>query len=901
MEPKSRNPKPPTKPEAKPLVKAVEKPTTNPKPKLTATAATAASAPNRLPRDSTAGRADADARPIERPPPNILELRELEGVPKPDFSAFQQLLTSIRQHDRAHPLGTVISQSMNQFLTLCDKNTLMCILSGMMGRPIQEGVQFDSLSREEQKPVYGLLCASINRLTLPDLISLMHSLIMTNHFNDSYLRVCAALLEKGVQGAFAWQSGLSQLVTLTADIAALAVNGIMAVVSQVPRSDVLITQITAALQAVDRLSPDVLQNITTALTELERYGNEMLTIGILYIIQRLFTVINGSPEAQAILTHAPLPQQSSDQVVNLVKDGGVRVYNSLIDLINVLLSKPSSAAGPRTPPSPNTQAGQFCLSLVTTVLTFTGNNQAYAEEDVRQKALQKLNNTRHLLGVLFPEWASDLQQGNIATAIKNAADLVTLLRGQILVYVEDAQTPPGRVDVTASLEFFPILTVDLTRELIRGQEADDIGGSLFDLGNYSDGGSMAATRASSENSVIRRGEDYLPFIQRALLENPTMFLTPEEHAGLKHRRETDNMAGRMGTAVNDLFEGLFTGVRRGATILCYPLQLVRDPVVPMLEPSRENDDVSVPTLDHPFIPASMIFISRFRAEHRAFIEKYHEETAKHGNDVSDAKIFELLNDVFRNDKKKIHAYIASLKLSIVWGPTHNTVRYVLLPTIGGTTKPFIALEGAIVGDVARIPLQHEMFGDLIPVESGHMIRSTIDHIHETLSSSVGSGIGAVATLFSSGFSKIRTWIMGQPVLGDSSMSDDEQQQQQQQNNVVGAVILGMNPTVQNAFVKADSAAIAEIVHISETQENFNLDEKDEQYNPDDPAALDTAAPAPGTVDAGMVSHGGSRRRRRPATAKRTHRKAYNKKSNKRKSRKQSSRKKISRRRQSRRK
>jgi len=832
------------------------------------------------------------ACPVESLPPDIIGLSVDQA---PDFSAFQKLLTSIRS-SRNSPLGTVISQSMEQFLPLCDMNTLMCILSGMMGWPIPEGVQFDTLGLAERKPVYGLLCASINRLTVPNLISLMHSLIMTNHFDDSYLRVCAALLEKGVGVTFAWQSGLSQLVILTADVAALAVNGIMAGLNGLTDPKMINEQITANLRAVVGLSPDVLQNITTALTDLAQYGNDMLTIGILYIIQRLFTVINGSPQAQAVLARAPQPQPGSNRVVDLVRDGGVGVYNSLIDLINVLLAKPGSITGVGTRPTPDTQARQFCLSLVTGVLLSTGNNQAYTTQDARQEALQKLNNTRHLLGVLFPEWASELQQGNIATAIKNGADLVESFKGQILLYVDDPTTfPLGAPTEDDVLACFPMLSVSLTPQALRRHVAGDPVNRL--LGLNDDTISLAGTVHTTASSIVRRGESYLKFLRQSLLDNPGMWLSPAARVGLAQSAASDNLVGQAATAVNNLFEGLVTGVQRGARLLCCPLELVRAPVGAMLEAPRQSGDFSVPTQEHPFIPESMIYISRFASEHAMFIKKYNEE----GGDSLDADgITRILNEVFNNNQNRKGAYLAALKLAAVWGPTHNKVRYVMLPTNTGEVRPFIVLEGGVIGKVARLPLTIEGFGDVLPVETEHMIVSTIGHIREKVLSGVGSGFVMAGSLCSYGFGKIRTFFRAQPVSVGSFMSDEEQQEQEQeqeqqerqQNDVDLAVVMGMNPDMQLAVARADSVAIT-----ADTNHSPDLGSQDLGSQGLEPQSSATD----GTPSSNMASEGGTRRRR-AATAKRTRRKAYNKKSNKRKSSKQLlSRKRQSRRRQIRRK
>lgn len=882
--------KPPTKTGNKPTAPAVANPSINKSKAL----ASAAFAHKRLPHGPNVASggvlrlddmreeeshiyADADACPPDELPPNI-NIRPLLGAQAPNFSTFQQLLDSIRMADQSKPAGTVISQSMDQFLNLCDKNALMCILSGMMGRLVPDGVQFDSLSIEERKPVYGLLCASIDRLTLPNLISLIHSLIMTNYFNDNYLRVCAALLEKGVQGAFAWQSGLSHLVKLSADVAANAVTVIMATVHSISDPTVLITTITTNLQNVD-LGPGVLTSITEALPDLARYGKDMLTIGILYIIQRLFTAINGSRQAQEVLARAPQLQSGPNPVFNLVKDGGVSVYNSLIDLINVVFSVPSSVDGIGTGPTPDTQARHFCLSLVTGVLLSTGNNQASLAANARQKAIQDLNNTRHLLEVLFPEWASDLQQGNIATAIKNAADLVMFLKEQINAYVEDTRTPPlGHVDLATSLAHFPMLTVDLTSELIRRHLAGDHAGRLFGLDD--DHVSVTATEDTTASALIRRGEAYLPFIREALLDRPDMYLTPEERAGLVQFAASDHSAGRAATAVNKLFEGLVTGLQMGARLLCRPLQLVRAPVAAMLETPRKADDFSVPTLGHQFIPESMIFMGRFAKNHEEFIERYNKQKEQQGgDDLNNNEIKAILHDIFKGKKSAYSTYIAALKLQAVWGPTHNMVRYVRLKTQGGRERPFIALQGAIIGTVAHIPLSHEVFGDVLPVETEDMIARTIGDIRDQVFQRLGSARNTFNMLCSFSFNNIKTM---------DAMDADQAMAVQ--------VVAATNPDVQIAVSRADSAAIAEIAHVSESQKLNDSSSDDED---DDPAA----APAPGTVgDPTMSSKGGSRRRRASTAKRNNRRKSHNKKSNKRKSRKQLlSRKKISRRRQTRRK
>ena len=809
------------------------------------------------------------ACPDERTPPLFpASLVEDDAGKTPDLEGFNRLLDSIRRADQSQPVGSVISQSMDQFLDLCDKNALMCILSGMMGRPIPEGVQFDSLSIDAQKPVYGLLCVSINRLTASNFISLIHSLIMTNYFNDSYLRVCAALLEKGVDVTFAWHSGLKQLAELSADVAANVVNVIMTAVRLYSRPTELITHIIENLPLVDlSLSPGVLQNITGALTELAKYSEYMLTIGILYIIQRLFTAINGSPQAQEVLARAPHPQPGSNPVVDLVRDGGVSVYNSLIDLINVVFAKPGSMAGVGTRPTPITQARHFCLSLVTGVLLSTGNNQASTDANARQKAIQYLNNARHLLEVLFPEWANDLQQGNIATAIKNAADLVTLLKVQIRDYVEEDAKYPGRVDLAASLALFPILQEQLTLEAFKRHVSSDIAGKLFNLQN--DTSSLDGTQDTAASEVEHSGDMLLPFIQSALLANPHMWVNPAERRGLTELQRTDNPIGKAGTAVNKLFEGLFTGVSRGAKLLCYPLHLVREPVIEIFEQSRAAGDFSVPTIDHPFIPDSMIFTQRFAAKHARFIEEYH----RLGGD--DSQISTLLDTIFGDERD---AYISALKLSAVWGPTHNKIRYVMMKTKGGEQRPFIVLEGAIVGKVARIPLSHEGFGDVIPVATEQMLASTVENIKNKLTEGVVSGIRRFSSVCNFGF-----WRIEQP--GDPSSGSSGQQQQ---NAVDLAVVTGINPVVQAAAVNAASNTVAAAAVAA------NL------LPPAAAAALDDDA-RDGGVNAGMAAKGGSRRRRASTAKRNNRRKSHNKKSNKRKSSKQSSRKKISRRRQSRRK
>jgi len=88
-------------------------------------------------------------------------------------------------------------------------------------------------------------------------------------------------------------------------------------------------------------------------------------------------------------------------------------------------------------------------------------------------------------------------------------------------------------------------------------------------------------------------------------------------------------------------------------------------------------------------------------------------------------------------------------------------------------------------------------------------------------------------------------------------------------------------------------------NVPSTASKRSLNEDDSDYDDDVPEGKRQTHDEDRKGDEGD-KHGGPRRRR-PATAKRTRRKAYNKKSNKRKSSKKLSRKKISRRRQSRRK
>jgi hypothetical protein len=690
---------------------------------------------------------------------------------------------------------------------------------------------------------------------------------------------------------------------MTAEAAAGAVTGIVAGLNALNQNPTLIIGvITDNLKTV--VAPESLSQITGLLNDLAGYGNDMLAIGILYIIRLLFNRINGSPEAQPVFAHAPLPQPGSNPVVDLVRDGGVGVYNALIDLINVLLAKPGSVIRPGMPVSPNTQASNLCLSSAMSVLSFTGNNQAY-EGDARQKAIQYLNNTRHLLRVLFPEWAGHLQEGNIATAIKNGADLVELFKGQILVYVDDPTTfPPGTPPKDDVLACFPMLSVSLTPQALRRHEASDPLGIA--LASKGDDQLSRATQASSASSVMRRGENYLPLLQRALLEYPSMLLTPDERAGLDELKAADNPAARAATTLNNWVEGLVIGVQMGARLLCYPLQLAREPIVAMLEQPVDPDSEYMPSKDHPFIPDSMLFLQRFAKEHELFIDMYREyKIANPENDPEDADIQKMLNTVFKNNKTNKTAYIAALKLAALWGPTHNKVKYVMLMTKGGSVKPFIVLEGAIVGKVARIPLlQHEDFGDVLPVETENMIVSTVSHIKDTVSSSVRSGFSIAASVCSTGFSRMRTWGWRQPVGGTSSSSLSLQEQGQ--NDVDLVVVTGISPPLQVAVSRAhDPNSKPLVVNDSQGDIDSQIGSQssgDSREPSDSHPASGTPPPPPGGgVYSDMNPEGGSRRRRASTAKRNNRRKSHNKKSNKRKSRKQLSRKKISRRRQSRRK
>jgi len=555
----------------------------------------------------------------------------------------------------------------------------------------------------------------------------------------------------------------------------------------------------------------------------------------------------------------------------------------LIHLVNIILEKPAGVVTGNQSPFARIQA--TALSLAVGCLEgVAGQNQE--------------TNTRQFLLTILPEITSNLQIGEISQAKKATTDFVVAIKQHVIEYISRTDNVPNgtQMSVNELHQLFPIFDTGIKSDEVQLWTARP--DNFLPEDPRSD--SMEEVYSESQEQFVKHASVEIDLL-KVLNENLLMFRTDQENIAI-----TQALRKNMFTASSGF---LGWSVRKGtiffgtiARALALPFVNANQDLQRHFEKVADPKGFRPPTK----IPESLVYLKEFIHEHMEFKRLYTEEIKQNPKGLPREKTKAILMGLFGNNEGRVKDYMAAVKAAALYGPGGNECAAVMYTFPGEEAKggqPAIVINldsTAYLGHGAMnwAPVWYgKDFDDILTrdqrVNAAKLFKEAAKATVQvkTVSSKLKGLLPQCKLLLSEIAIPPVGSVIGLP-LARCPDDDDEREK------LADLVEMNVTPSAYQAGSIAVAGGGIAVDDVPSSSINSN------KRGPSTQDVVDEPLPKGQGVEGGEVGEvgeGGGTRRRRPATAKRTRRKAYNKKSNKRKSSKKLSRKKISRRRQSRRK